>query len=183
MEQPTQTTSPSIYFRIFRFVGIYVLAVSLIVILAKKELFVNVKINPIFLFLYLAIFLPLVWSLSKNFLVGFVKYALLLGAILIIGRVLPEGRNSNTFGTTNDNINYEGRYSGDENGIQIKLIVGNTKWYGEVIEGNTGGLISNQSGEVKNNKLFDQYDNEIGEIRNNKITISIQGQRVKLTKD
>jgi hypothetical protein len=79
--------------------------------------------------------------------------------------------------------NYVGSYSADENGIQVKIMVGPNKWYGEVIEGRTGGLISNEGGDVSDNALYDQYGTEIGEIRGNSVIMSIQGQRVRLVRD
>lgn len=79
--------------------------------------------------------------------------------------------------------NYVGSYSADENGIQVKIMVGPNKWYGEVIEGTTGGLISNEGGDVSDNALYDQYGTEIGEIRGNSVIMSIQGQRVRLVRD
>ena len=94
-----------------------------------------------------------------------------------------ESPNALSSSAAQDASNYVGSYSADENGIQVKIMVGPNKWYGEVIEGTTGGLISNEGGDVSDNVLYDQYGTEIGEIRGNSVIMSIQGQRVRLEKD
>lgn len=105
--------------------------------------------------------------------------------LVVAQKGLQKNDNSNAFSVTSsqNSLNYIGTYSTDENGVQVKIVVSPNKWYGEVIEGTTGGLISNEGGDVSNNSLYDQYGNEIGEIQGEEIKMAIQGQRVRLKKD
>lgn len=104
---------------------------------------------------------------------------------MVAQKGLQKNDNSNVFSVTpsQNSLNYIGTYSTDENGVQVKIVVNPNKWYGEVIEGTTGRLISNEGGDVSNNSLYDQYGNEIGEIQGGEIKMNIQGQRVRLKKD
>lgn len=169
------------FLRVLRFIGTYALAISIILMLSKQELFVDFKINPFIIFFGIFVFLPLTWSLSKNFFWGFVRFALSLSVFLFVGQHFS--KNENDGGSINSlTENHVGRYSSNENGIMVEVVVGSDSWYGEVIEGNTGRLISNESGRVADAVLYDQYNNEIGTVSKARLSLSIQGQRVRLTK-
>lgn len=184
MDQPkVQSRFVRISLKIARFIGIYVLAVAIVLFLSKKELFANIKINPVIILLYFFVALPLVWALSKNFLAGLVRYALLIGLGLLINQLSPTDNANASNDSSADSFNYVGNYAADENGVQVKMIVSTNKWYGEAIEGTTGGLISSESGDVIDKALYDQYGTEIGQIRNGEIRVTIQGQYIRLKKD
>ena len=186
MEQSnTQSTFVRILLKIARFIGIYILGIGILFVLGKVGAIDKFIKNPL-LFLALALLAPLVWAVSKKFLQGFIRYA----AVLFIAWVLPipayqdrKAYSPNTEEEEASSISYAGSYSADENGVQVKVVVSPNKWYGEVIEGTTGGLISNEGGDVSNNSLYDEYGTAIGEINGNEITMSIKGQRVRLKKD
>lgn len=186
MVEQSSTRSPFIRtcLKISRFIGIYLLSGFIVYFLGRQNLLANIDLNPVLLLIGFFIALPLVWALSKNFLAGFMRYALLLGLIILISKVLPENNpTSSSESSTQDPINYIGTYSTDENGVQIKLIAGPNKWYSEIIEGITGQLISSAGGEISNNLLYDEYGNEIGEFGRRDLKITIQGQLVRLKKE
>lgn len=107
-----------------------------------------------------------------------------MGVVLVIDNVWPEAGNSSLSGNSSQTSgDYTGRYSGNDNGIDVEIVVGQDRWYGEVIEGTTGSLISNEAGEVTNGSLYDQYGTEIGEINGSVLKVSIQGQRIRLKKN
>ena len=156
----------------------------MIYFLGRMNIFANSRFDSLWLFLFILLVLPLVWALSKNFFTGFVKYALSVCVVLVIGTVWPEIDSLSVSTDSSQNSgSYVGRYSGEDNGVLVEIVVGADRWYGEVIEGNTGSLISNEAGEVSNNSLYDQYGNEIGEISGSVLKMSIQGQRIRLKKN
>lgn len=170
--------------KILRFIGIYLFSAFIIYFLGRQNLLANLDLNPIVLLLGYFIALPLVWALAKNFFAGFVRYALLIGLLLIVNRVMPESNSQNTSNDSDQSqLNYIGTYAADENGVQIKVVTGPNKWYGEVIEGTTGRLISSEGGEVNNKLLYDEYGNEIGEFQGSSLNVTIQGQRIRLKKE
>jgi hypothetical protein len=188
MEQSNnQSSFVRIFLKVIRFVGIYLLSILSVYLLGKNGAFANDKpeMSPIIFLLCLMIIAPLVWALSKSFLKGFVRFALVIGVLIVIVRIPNKTESPNALSSSSAQgaSSYVGSYSADENGIQVKIMVSPNKWYGEVIEGTTGGLISNEGGDVSDNSLYDQYGTEIGEIRNNSVIMSIQGQRVRLVKD
>ncbi|MFN8303227.1 MAG: hypothetical protein U0U46_12090 [Saprospiraceae bacterium] len=186
MEQSQPQSSSSRLFKTFRFIGIYVLSVLIFYLLGGKGLGIitGANVNPLLLLICGLIVFPLTWALSKNFFIGFIKYAILLVLLVFVDKGLKNSHNSDlSSDSPNASSSYVGNYSADENGVQVKIVVSPNKWYGEVIEGTTGRLISNEGGDVSNNSLYDQYGNEIGEIGDNQIKMSIQGQRIRLTKN
>jgi len=188
MEQSNnQSSFVRIFLKVVRFIGIYLLSILSVYLLGKNGAFANDKpeMSPIIFFLCSMIIAPLVWALSKSFLKGFVRFALVIGVLIVIVRIPKKSESPNALSSSaaQGASNYVGSYSADENGIQVKIMVGPNKWFGEVIEGTTGGLISNEGGDVSDNALYDQYGTEIGEIRGNSVIMSIQGQRVRLEKD
>ncbi|MBL7795705.1 MAG: hypothetical protein JNJ90_04300 [Saprospiraceae bacterium] len=177
----TITPKRSTFLRVLRFVGTYALAIFAILMLAKQELFVDIKINLFISFLSIFVLFPLIWCLSKNFFWGFIRFAISLTIFLFVGQNFS--KNENDDGSRNSlTENHVGRYSSNENGIMVEVVVGSDSWYGEVIEENTGRLISNESGRVADAVLYDQYNNEIGTVNKDRLSLSIQGQRVRLTK-
>ncbi|MBL7784001.1 MAG: hypothetical protein JNM22_22385 [Saprospiraceae bacterium] len=185
MEQSaTRSRFVRVLLKIARFVGIYLLSFGIVYFLGRKGVFANGHFDPALFFLLIVLVLPLVWALSKNFFAGFIKYAVLIGVVLVIDNVWPEGGLSTVSGDSFQNSgDYTGRYSGNDNGIDVEIVVGQDRWYGEVIEGTTGSLISNEAGEVTNGSLYDQYGTEIGEINGSVLKVSIQGQRIRLKKN
>lgn len=180
-QSQNQSPTVSTFRKILRFIGIYLSGVAIIYFLGKQGFFINIKINPVLLLLCFFIVLPLVWALSKNFFAGFIKYALLLGAIILISRVSSKTDNSNASNNSSqDSFNYIGKYSAEENGIQVKIVLGPEKWYGEVIEGTTGGLISSERGKVNDKSLYDEHRLFIDELLYNKRVIKIVGWRVQM---
>ena len=185
MEQST-AQSPLVrrFLKILRFTGIYLLGITIVYMLAKENLFSNADLNPVLIFLYLFIVVPLVWALSKNFFAGFGKYAVLIGIMMLISRVPSKYYTSGSSDESSQSaLGYVGNYSADENGIQVKVMVAPTRWYSEVIDGSTGNLITSEGGEINDKSLYDQYGNELGKIEGNRLNISIQGQLVRLKKD
>lgn len=186
MMEQSSTQSPFIrtVLKILRFIGIYLISAVIIYFLGRQNLLTNLDLNPIVLLLGYFIALPLVWALAKNFFAGFARYALLIGLLLIVNRVIPESNSPNTSNDSDQGqLNYIGTYAADENGVQVKVVTGPNKWYGEVIEGTTGRLISSEGGEVNNKLLYDEYGNEIGEFQGSSLNVTIQGQRVRLKKE
>jgi hypothetical protein len=185
MEQSTtQSRFSRILVKIARFIGVYLLCFGIVYFLGRKGVFANGHFDPALFFLLVVLVFPLVWALSKNFFAGFIKYAVLIGVMIAIDNVWPEGGLSTVSADSSQSSgNYIGRYSGNDNGIDVEIVVGQDRWYGEVIEGTTGSLISNEAGEVKNGLLYDQYGNEIGEFSGNVLKMSIQGQRIRLKKN
>ena len=184
--EPDNNQSPfvRILIKIARFIGIYLLSVSIIYFLGQKGLFLNLKFSPILFFLFAFVLLPLVWALSKNFFAGFLKYALLTGGILAIAHLWPKPDNSITSNdSSQDSFSYVGRYSVNENGILVEIVAGTDTWYGKTIEGTTGGLINRLSGSIRNNLLYDEFNNEVGEIRKDELIITLDGFRLRLKKN
>lgn len=185
MEQSaTRSRFIRVLVKIARFIGIYLLSTCILYFLGQREAFSNMSFDPTLLFLFVFLVPPLVWALSKNFFTGFIKYAVFVGIVVVIGNAWPEGGISAVSGDSSQNSDdYTGRYSGNDNGIDVEIVVGQDRWYGEVIEGTTGSLISNEAGEVTNGSLYDQYGTEIGEINGSVLKVSIQGQRIRLKKN
>ena len=185
MEQ-SATRSPfvRVLVRVARVSGIYCLSLFILYFLAQKGFLPNGNLDPALLFIVITIIPPLLWALSKKFFAGFIKFAISVGIIIAIGNVWPEDGTSSLSGNSSQTSgDYTGRYSGNDNGINVEIVVGQDRWYGEVIEGTTGSLISNEAGEVTNGSLYDQYGTEIGEINGSVLKISIQGQRIRLKKN
>jgi len=183
-----QSTNQSPYIRISliiaRFVGIYMLGIAIFLGLVRVQVISTsafYSFQTVLVTLFFAT--PLIWSLSGDFKTGFSRYATVLGLIIIFSKSNASSSSKNSSGTSEETISYIGNYSGEDNGVGIKVMIGTDSWYGEVFEGTSGGLISTESGNFVDGKLYDSYENEIGSLQGSTLRITIQGQRVRLTKD
>ena len=185
MEQST-AQSPLVrrFLKILRFIGIYLLGFIIVYLLSRENLFSSADLNPVLLLVYLFIVVPLVWAFSKSFFAGFVKYAVMIGIMMLVSRVPSKYYTSGSSDESAQSaLGYVGNYSANENGIQVKIMVTPTRWYSEIIDGSTGNLITSEAGEINEKSLYDQYGIELGKIEGNRLNISIQGQLVRLKKD
>lgn len=185
MEQ-TKSTSPTVrtLLRIGRFIGVYFLGITIFLMLFRFKIFrVSESTSQSSLFLISVFSTPLIWAFSSNFFKGLARFTVMMLVVMYINKEPLLKSSQGSIEASKGPTSYVGTYSGEDNGVEVKILVSPDRWYGEVIEGVTQQVISSEGGPLENKSLYDDYGNEIGSIQGDILRATIQGQRIRLTKD
>lgn len=144
--------------------------------------------------------LPFIMVFSSDFKTGFGYFAL---SLFIANAVFPAldwsyGSPYPKFGQMSpsvrrsplDDSSYSGKnqsvsgvYQYNDYGVITKILVSGSSWYGETFMEDSGALLSSSSGEIDGSDIMDEYGNKIGHISNGTAYVTINGTRLRLTKD
>lgn len=89
--------------------------------------------------------------------------------------------NNQTLSTVSHSIS--GTYSNNEGGVELSLTIMGSTWFGTHVETSFGNVISSSSGQVIEDKIYDEYGTKLGYITNGKAYVNIGGYDMILYKE